>query len=85
MIQIDIPMPKTCKDCPIFDGEDCCNLIKSAILPQNAEIERHRECPLEENKSVKLLTKEQISKCAEESYQRLDLDKIQKAQKLLNK
>lgn len=48
MIQIDIPMPNSCFDCPCLDGEyGSCNITeKDAPWPPS----RPEDCPLKEAK-----------------------------------
>ena len=56
MIQIDIPMPKSCSDCPLATvNEDmCCNYyyycppIKVALRGKKYYKQRFRKCPLKE-------------------------------------
>ena len=48
MVQIDIPMPKNCKECLFYDGDDWCEVEK---LYFKYEGERPKWCPLKENKN----------------------------------
>lgn len=48
MIQIDMPMPKMCYDCPCHDGESCmCQITGKYCLD-----EIPRSCPLKEVRST---------------------------------
>ena len=57
MIQINIPLPKTCSDCPIAHIEEDINATyyydcKFINIPMydSARRKRHRDCPLREVK-----------------------------------
>ena len=61
MIQIDIPLPKSCSECPLTTTEeDCygwyyywCPLIRTAIRGKKYAERRFRKCPLKEIKNDK--------------------------------
>lgn len=54
MIQIDIPMPNCCTECPCCEFEDImkeyeCNLTDVfRIAEEDARAKRHEKCPLKE-------------------------------------
>lgn len=54
MIQIDMPMPRTCSDCPFLQGESLelyCPIALNSTSYDYAKKERMRNCPLQEIKS----------------------------------
>lgn len=56
MIQIDMPMPDSCAECPLKTVEEdlygdhfyYCPIIKAAIRGKKRHIKRYRHCPLKE-------------------------------------
>lgn len=49
MLLIDIEMPKSCMNCPIFDGEyGFCNILKNYNKPSKRDCSssRQKNCPL---------------------------------------
>ena len=54
MIQIDIPMPKRCADCPCFNYDLlCCRALKQAafsLVETDYDESRFNRCPLQEVK-----------------------------------
>ena len=56
MVKIDIPMPKSCSDCPLKTVEEdyvgdyfyWCTPIKEALYGKKYSKQRFRNCPLKE-------------------------------------
>lgn len=61
MIQIDIPMPESCAECPLKTVDEdmygdyfyCCPVIKAVIRGNKRHKKRFRHCPLKEVKENK--------------------------------
>lgn len=54
MVQIDIPMPRSCADCPLFNAYDFdigyCGKTTSLIPMNTFDEKRLNDCPLKEVK-----------------------------------
>lgn len=46
MIQIDMPMPSSCRDCPFREIDRGCCILFSYGIPDRYQIERFTERPL---------------------------------------
>ena len=64
MIQIDMPMPRTCSDCPFLQGESLvlyCPVAFNSTFYDYAQKERMQNCPLQEIKEEGASTPSKVS------------------------